>query len=205
MRRISIVIVSLCLIALVLCPLFYYVITALSPELQRDFLSNLSANLVGVFVAVSIALYVDRIEKRRIENEQRRRISKSLISELEENLERIRSGDRITIIELVDIRRQALLTRFNTAVLESVINSGQMTLLESQTQTDLSNIHQILRLIEVTTNRILNFLTSSDRKLFKTSGGKKSIIWLMDNLEHQYEGLQDVIPPVLEDLRKKVE
>lgn len=121
-------------------------------------------NLFAVFVGVYFALYMDRREKQRIENEERIKISRSLKIELENNLERIAraSGEKITIPELKQRRRNILLTRFNTAVLESVINSGKLTLLKSQIQYDLSNIHQILKLSEMTTNRIRDFMTSVD-------------------------------------------
>lgn len=124
-----------------------------------DLLLNLLVNLVGVFVGVTLALFIDRREKRKTENEERRRISDSLTGELDANLDRIESGNKITLYDLAGVKREILLTRFNTAILESVINSGKMTLLESGIQANLSNIHQVLSLIEMTTNRIFDFMT----------------------------------------------
>jgi hypothetical protein len=60
------------------------------PELILVFI----ADLLGVFVGVYFALYLDRREKRRIENEERIKISGSLKIELEDNLERIGSGKK---------------------------------------------------------------------------------------------------------------
>ena len=169
---------------------------------HADLISKLLVNLVGVFVGVYLALRMDRRERRKIENEERRRISNGLISELKFNLERLGSGDKITLYEIGSVKRESLLTRFNTAVLESVINSGKMILLDADIQSNLSDIDQILSLCEMTTNRTMSFVTSIDRVMRKKEI-KQVLDWLVDNLEAQHKALKDIIPETITKLEKE--
>jgi len=161
---------------------------------------NLLVNLIGVFIGVYLALRLDRRERRKIEIQERRRMSASLKVDLQNNLERIKSKDEITIYDFEGIKRKILLTVFNTATLESVINSGKLTLFEIELQTNLSDIHQILTLSGMMTDRLLNFMTSIDRALTRR---KQILDWLLDNLEAQYKELEVLIPETLEKLEKK--
>ena len=169
---------------------------------HAELISKLLVNLVGVFVGVYLALRMDRRERKKIENEERRRISNGLISELKFNLKRLRSGDKITLYEIGGVKRESLLTRFNTAVLKSVINSGKMILLDADIQSTLSNIDQILSLCEMTTNRVMSFVTSIDRVL-KKNERKQVLNWLVENLEAQYKALEDIIPDTIKKLEKE--
>lgn len=168
-------------------------------------LSNFLINLFGVFIGVYLALRLDRRERRKIENQERRRISESLKVDLQINLERIKSKDEIIIYNFEGIKRKILLTAFNTATLESVINSGKLTLFDTELQANLSDIHQVLTLSRMMTDRLLNFMTSIDRALTSPTGAKQILDWLLDNLQFQYKGLEILIPQTLKNLEKQIE
>jgi hypothetical protein len=97
------------------------------------------------------------------------------------------------------------LTAFNTATLESVINSGKLTLFDIELQANLSDIHQVLTLSRMMTDRLLNFMTSIDRALTSPTGAKQILDWLLDNLKFQYKGLEILIPETLKNLEKQIE
>lgn len=156
-----------------------------------------AATFFGVLLAFGLTFWYDRRRKREQEESSRLKILQAVEFELGENLKHISpesieddTGDRTPI----------LLETFSTAAFDSAVNSGQFTLLDVETQTELAKIYRDFQNAKMWQDKVLSMIGSADMAM---TSAKTNLKEFQDWVFRTQEGLRKNIPKVIALLRSK--
>ena len=156
-----------------------------------------AATFFSVLLAFGLTLWYDRKKRREQEESSRVRILQAIELELQENLKHITPGSAQGIAEGVT---PALLITIATAAFDSAVNSGQFTLLDVETQTELAKIYRDFQNAEMWQDKVLSMIGSADMAM---TSAKTNLKEFEDWVFRTQEGLRKNIPKVIALLRSK--
>lgn len=152
----------------------------------KDFVSNLSATLLGVALGIPIALWISRFQERRTEKERKRNVLEKLKKELLENLKylRMREDEKLDIDHLAEALFFA--SGLKDEVYRVISDGGELEWIKDLDLLEtISSAYYFIRDIKFRGNLYLELLKSNKENYVEA------------RLFNRIEGSLEIIPRVL--------